>query len=290
MKANLDKIEAEKRETDNQEAREETANAPLVAGETTPAAPDKKTPTEKPKKKNITYLNPQDSAADRADQFAEVQSASTEDGLGRIAGFALFTAEPKPPRKLRVIPECRQIHEQDGTTPYRQEVLINENRTLRNVVVRLVNAPDGSSEAATDHLIDQVGCEYIPHVVTLTAGDKITFHNGDPFTHNLNLRAEKNQGFNVGQPVKGMEYNATFIQPEEPIHLKCDVHSWMSAYLYVFDNPFHGVTPMNGLFEIDNVPPGDYELEFIHEKFGSRKVQAHVEAGKTARADCEYPN
>lgn len=290
MKSNLDKIKTKKREADMQGSGEETANASSEAAETTPAIPDNKVPTKEPKKKTIAYMNAQDSAADQSEQFAKVESASFEDGLGRIAGFALFTAEPKPPGKLRIIPECRQIHEQSGTTPYRQDVLINENRTLRNVVVRLVNAPEGSSEAETDHLIDQIGCEYIPHVILLTAGDKVTFHNGDPFTHNLNLRAEKNQGFNLGQPVKGMEHTATFSQPEESIRLKCDVHSWMSAYLYVFGNPFHDVTPVNGLFEIENVPSGDYELEFIHEKFGSRKVQVHVEAGKTSRADCEYPN
>jgi len=190
-------------------------------------------------RRGATFLDASEASAKREETFEEAARVEDE-STGKVAGFALFTAEPREPRRERVMPECRQVHEENGTTPYKQGVLINPNRTLENVVVRVVNPPSDASDAKREtHLIDQIGCVYLPHVMAMTTGDQVDIHNGDPFTHNLNLKAERNRSFNVGQPVKGMTHSATFDRPEAPMHLKCDVHSCMSALLYVFDHPFH---------------------------------------------------
>ena len=53
---------------------------------------------------------------------------------------------------------------------------------------------------------------------------------------------------------------------EHPIKIKCDVHPWMKAYVSVFDHPYFSVTDDTGRYQIDNVPPGKYEVVAWHER------------------------
>ena len=47
-------------------------------------------------------------------------------------------------------------------------------------------------------------------------------------------------------------------------------------------HPFYSVSGDKGSFYIRNVPPGDYELEAWHEKYGSQTFKVSVKAGGTA--------
>jgi len=42
--------------------------------------------------------------------------------------------------------------------------------------------------------------------------------------------------------------------------VKCNVHSWMRAYIGVVDHPYFAVTGPDGAFELKNVPPGGYTV------------------------------
>ena len=55
------------------------------------------------------------------------------------------------------------------------------------------------------------------------------------------------------------------------IPIKCNVHSWMHAYIGVVDNPYFAVTGPDGTFEWKNVPPGDYTIGVWHEKLGEQE-------------------
>ena len=36
--------------------------------------------------------------------------------------------------------------------------------------------------------------------------------------------------------------------------MSCNVHPWMRAYIWAFDNPYHAVTDKDGNFEIKHIP------------------------------------
>jgi len=66
-------------------------------------------------------------------------------------------------------------------------------------------------------------------------------------------------------------------------------HTWMHAYLYVADHPYHGVTDGDGKLTIDQVPPGTYTLTIWHELLGNTERKVTVEPGKTATVTVEMP-
>jgi hypothetical protein len=81
----------------------------------------------------------------------------------------------------------------------------------------------------------------------------------------------------------GMEVNQK-LDRAGTIKFRCDAgHTWMSAYVVVTDQPFSAVTDADGNFTIENVPPGDYELEVWHEWLGSRREPVTVTAGEETR-------
>ena len=104
-------------------------------------------------------------------------------------------------------------------------------------------------------MLDQVHCQYVPHVVALQAGQKLTVHSADDTMHNIDGHPSINPQFNVAQSHAGASRALSF-QAAEIFPVKCDVHPWMQAYIAVFDNNCFAVTKDDETFEIHNVPPG----------------------------------
>jgi len=74
------------------------------------------------------------------------------------------------------------------------------------------------------------------------------------------------------------------------VHINCNVrHTWMHAWVFVADDPYHAVTGADGRFVIDQVPPGSYTLRVWHELLGSVDRPVTVEPGKTVSVDVALP-
>ena len=72
------------------------------------------------------------------------------------------------------------------------------------------------------------------------------------------------------------------------IPVKCNVHSWMHAYIGVVEHPYFAVTGPDGSFTWNNVPPGDYTVSVWHEKLGEQSQQIHLEKSGHATIDFAY--
>lgn len=68
-----------------------------------------------------------------------------------------------------------------------------------------------------------------------------------------------------------------------PTQIKCDIHPWMSAYVLVLDHPYAAVTDQYGKFKIENLPAGELEFRYWHERPGyvEKSVKIKIEAGTT---------
>jgi hypothetical protein len=110
-------------------------------------------------------------------------------------------------------------------------------------------------------------CTYVPHALGLRQGQNLVFRNDDAITACPAWAggALENPGGNVLLPPK-QSYAVRGLQADKrPIHVTCQVRTWMSAWVRVFDHPYFAVTDEDGGFEIPLVPAGTWRLVVWHE-------------------------
>jgi plastocyanin len=193
------------------------------------------------------------------------------------------------PKNLKPIsmdadPECAKKH--SGPVPSEMLVL-GEGNTMGNIFVSITKGlPDKEwPTPKTPVILDQKGCQYIPHVTGIMVGQPLRILNSDGILHNVHSLSKVNKSFNVAMPASRTETIETFTQTEGMFVIKCDIHPWMKAYIQVLSNPFFDVTEDDGKFVIEGLPAGTYEVEIWHEKLGTKTATVTVGADETKTVD-----
>ena len=208
----------------------------------------------------------------------EAPAAATTQGVapdlsqaGAVSGKVSFQGEQPQMARIRMgaEPACEEKH--DGPV-YSQEVLVNENGTLKNAFVWVkAGLEQYSFDTPTQPVVmEQDGCVYLPHVFGIQSNQDISIRNSDDATHNIHPLPEQNREFNISQ-ASGQEMARSFARPEVMIPVKCNIHPWMKAYIGVVPHPYFAVTGADGSFELPNLPPGEYTIEVWHEKYGTQE-------------------
>ncbi|MBS2027291.1 MAG: carboxypeptidase regulatory-like domain-containing protein [Deltaproteobacteria bacterium] len=159
---------------------------------------------------------------------------------------------------------------------------------VANAVVT-VEAPSGKKlELPKEASLDQKGCTYVPHVQALPVGTPLALLNSDPVLHNAHGYREDTTVFNQAQPLQdrpGFPHKTITLKNPGLLKVKCDVHGWMTAFIYVSENPYFAVTGKDGTFSIDGLPPGTYTVKVWHERLAPTEQQVTIPAGGAAKAD-----
>lgn len=203
---------------------------------------------------------------------------------GKVEGFVGFGDNFPPPKKITVTQDVAVC----GISKPDEEFLINaDNHGLANAVI-FWELPEGTTAAPATApiVIAQEACRYEPHVQVATAGSSVLkVLNQDGILHNVHVFDEDgNTFYNFAQPGFKKE-----IEKDLPkgriINIKCDVHSWMNAYIIALPNAIYAVTDENGRFTLDGIAPGPQKIRIWHEGLGSTSREVTVEAGAVATMD-----
>ena len=205
-----------------------------------------------------------------------------------ITGTVTYTGKVPTlkPLAMNADPGCASKHK----GPVANEALVlGPGNSMANVMVRVKSPVQGNFPApAQPVVIDQVGCQYKPHVIGIRVGQTLKLRNSDGLLHNVHALPKVNTPFNMAMPANRKEADTKFGKAEGMFQVKCDVHPWMSAYVGVFSNPFYAVSGKDGKFKISGLPPGTYDVEAWHEKLGTKAAKVTVAEGKPGAANFSF--
>ena len=216
-------------------------------------------------------------------QVVEVRDGGTIRVVAKYTGDALVA-----PAAISVSADVAHC----GGKVFAQDLVVDPaTKTLANVVVRLEDVAAGKAPAA-DLLVTNRDCSFDPHVSVAMSGAKLKARNVDPISHTTHPYYENGSFFNWPFGSASAEAPAEFpgkkIERLGVITMRCDVHSWMNAFIVVHDNPYIEVTNVAGTLSLDQVPPGTYPWTAWHETLGQQKGKITVTSGGTSELTLEF--
>jgi plastocyanin len=155
----------------------------------------------------------------------------------------------------------------EGTVDVTRPESVDPSPVLVYLVGFTETAPAGGAEVV------QKGKHFKPELTAITAGQSVSFPNGDPFLHNV-FSPTPARRFDLGSYRKGKSKSRKFPKAGV-VDVFCNIHPEMSATIVVLPNRRFTFAKMDGSFAIDGVPPGTWQL-FAYSRRATKPVSAEV--------------
>lgn len=154
-----------------------------------------------------------------------------------------------------------------------------------DAVVYLVEEKPGKYAAPEEpYVMDQVKQEFVPHLLPIVAGGRVSFPNKDAIHHQIYSFSEAKK-FEL--PLyKGKPADPVVFETPGVVKVGCNIHDWMNGIILVLPNPVFARTDAKGLAELE-APAGakSLTLEVYHERLraeaaATRKTVAVADGAK----------
>lgn len=208
---------------------------------------------------------------------------------GSIEGVVHF-AGPRPKPKVIDMssdPACVEAHQGRA---YDESLVVAPGGGLANAFIYVEKGLEGKTfeVPATPVTIDQRGCWFRPRVLGIQTGQELQVINSDEVTHNIHPMAMENREWNHSQGPGDPPVIRKFSKPEVMIPVKCNIHSWMHAFIGVVSNPYFAVSNSDGTFAIPNLPAGTYTLAVWHDGMATQEQQITITAHSATAAAFKF--
>ncbi len=221
------------------------------------------------------------------------EAAAYTGPTGSVSGMISLVG--KAPAKVAIDTSMDPACGLTGGQVYSEQYVVNGGK-VANVFVYVKSGPWAAMQAQATGaglqpvVMDQKGCQYVPHVIGVMRGGYVAFKNSDVTMHNIHTMPAVvgNETIDVSQGPKGAAQNKQFMKPEMMMPVRCNNHPWMNAFINVSPTAFFQVTGVDGTFELKGLPPGDYVIGAVQEKMGEKDINVSVAAGAGAKADFAF--
>jgi len=169
-----------------------------------------------------------------------------------------------------------------------ESLSVGPGQGVRYAVVTLEGVTKGKAvEKETVHELDNIKCRFSPHVQAASIGQFVLLKNSDPILHTAHaLFANDQPQFNIGL-YPGRTSRKPLIAAGL-VKIRCEVHPWMAAYIMVTEHPYHAVSDIYGEYELNDVPPGVYQLKVWHESLGTQEKRIEIKQAGTQKIDFTF--
>ena len=182
---------------------------------------------------------------------------------GAVTGTLKFVGTPP---KLDPVP-VNKNRDVCGETQPSEALVLGPDHGVKGGVV-LIEGVTRGKQGGGDVILDNHKCLFVAHVTGVGRGDRINVKNSDPVLHNTHGFLGRTTVFNLALPNKGQVIDVTRrLSKPGVVHVLCDAHTHMSAWILVHDSPYVAVTDERGAFRIPDVPPGTYKVTMWHAGF-----------------------
>jgi len=121
------------------------------------------------------------------------------------------------------------------------------------IYVYVDNLKDPLVDRSAD--ITQRDRSFVPNVLVVQRGTRVTFPNADPFLHNV-FSPGPGQPFDLGTPKQGEKPGSVRLFSPGVIEVLCNMHAKMRANILVVPNRHYVKVGGDGSFRLDNIPVG----------------------------------
>jgi len=157
-----------------------------------------------------------------------------------------------------------------------ESLIVGPRQGLRYAVITLEGITKGKAvERETVHELDNVKCRFSPHVQAASVGQFVVLKNSDPILHTVHaVFANEQPQFNVG--LYPGRVSRKPLVAAGVAKIGCELHPWMTAYIVVTEHPYHAISDIYGEYELNDVPPGIYQVKVWHESLGTQERRIEV--------------
>jgi plastocyanin len=155
------------------------------------------------------------------------------------------------------------VNAQASGGPVEATVVDEKGKPIEDAVVSLM--PLGTAPAAptpSTAIMDQHDKEFVPYVLPLYVGTRVTFPNRDNIRHHVYSFSSAKKfelPLYIGTPAAPVVFDKPGV-----VALGCNIHDWMLAYIYVLTTPFFTKTAADGKARLEGLAPGAYEARVWH--------------------------
>ena len=223
----------------------------------------------------------------------ESESATSKNGRGTLVGTIAF--EGDIPSRERIVrtgdSSVKDSKKCAQSNRYKEDLIVDaKSHGIANVYIYMRRKPVGwnpSYDISKPLVIETRNCRYTPHTSLSLVGQKILVKSRDAdVAYNPHFYSIKNPPYcrltTIAQT--DLLYSEVFHAAESvPVQLRCDIHSWMKAWVLVLDHPFAAITNRKGEFTIPNIPAGTHVFRVWHERTGwlEKNLTATIVADQT---------
>jgi len=196
------------------------------------------------------------------------------------------------PRRIKYDMSADPVCEELNHPPALSDDVLTSDQGLLNVVVYVKSGGPLDSYRfevpESEVVLERKKCMFVPHVLGVRVGQKLSFFSSDPTQHNTHPTPKLNPEWNQSQAPGTAPFVKAFSRPEQFIRVKCNQHPWEHAFVGVFAHPFFAVSDQLGNYEIRGLPPGTYKLVAWHERLGEQEMEITVRPGENRRIDFTF--